>query len=200
MIFDKLINLFLESFTQRTIAIVPGAYRPPHKGHFEMVEQYSRMSDKVIVLISPDNPSARAKRLTPSGKYISADLSKQIWDLYIQESNLNNVLVEIAKSPSPIGAAFEFVENKDNDVNKAQPGEHIILGVSTKGGDEKRFETSVQKYARDGVTVEAVPVTPKSNLSATDFRNALGQNANAIIPFLPEHITSRAEEIFTILA
>jgi cytidyltransferase-like protein len=201
MFFDKLVNFILEGLQpQRTIAIVPGAYRPPHKGHFEMIEQYSKIADKVMVLISPDNQAAKANRLTPSGKYISADLSKQIWDIYIQNSGLNNVIINIATSPSPIGAAFEFVENKDNDINKAQPGEHIILGVSTKGGDEKRFAISVQKYAREGVTVEAIPVTPKSNLSATDFRIALGKTPNDLIPFLPEHVIDKAKEIFQLLA
>jgi hypothetical protein len=50
---------------------------------------------------------------------------------------------------------YNFVGNEDNDPQKAQPGDHVILGVSTKGGDHSRFAGSVQQYARDGVRVLA---------------------------------------------
>ena len=38
----------------RTLAIVPGAFKPPHMGHLKMVEQYAKRSDidRVIILIS----------------------------------------------------------------------------------------------------------------------------------------------------
>ena len=36
----------------RTLAIVPGAFKPPHLGHLSMVKQYASEADEVIVLIS----------------------------------------------------------------------------------------------------------------------------------------------------
>ena len=41
---------------QRMIALVPGAYKPPHRGHFEMVKHYSSEvgpNGVVYVIISP---------------------------------------------------------------------------------------------------------------------------------------------------
>ena len=36
----------------RTLAIVPGAFKPPHLGHLSMVKQYASEADEVVVLIS----------------------------------------------------------------------------------------------------------------------------------------------------
>ena len=36
----------------RTVALVAGAYRPPHLGHVSMVEQYAQNVDEVVVLVS----------------------------------------------------------------------------------------------------------------------------------------------------
>ena len=64
--FLKLYNLIMEDlqadqqfeFEDMTLAIVPGSFKPPHKGHWEMVMNYVNQVDKVIVLIS--NISTRA--------------------------------------------------------------------------------------------------------------------------------------------
>ena len=32
-----------------------------------------------------------------------------------------------------------------------EPGEMVILGTSTKGGDQSRFAKNVQQYAKEGV-------------------------------------------------
>ena len=36
----------------KTIAIVPGSFRPPHKGHLALIEHYSKIADEVIVAVS----------------------------------------------------------------------------------------------------------------------------------------------------
>lgn len=58
--FDQLYNLLMEEiqddhnfeFENMTLAIVPGSFKPPHKGHWEMIMNYANKVDKVIVLIS----------------------------------------------------------------------------------------------------------------------------------------------------
>ena len=83
---------------QADIALVPGSFKPPHKGHYEMVKQYSSMADSVVVLIS--SPSAKSERKTKTGTVITPELSKQIFDMYV--NNLPNVSVEISPVPSPV--------------------------------------------------------------------------------------------------
>ena len=43
----------------RTIAIVPGAFKPPHLGHLSMVKQYASEADEVVVLISSPLKASR---------------------------------------------------------------------------------------------------------------------------------------------
>ena len=58
-IYDSIEELMFElededsdSVGGRTIAIVPGAFKPPHLGHLSMVKQYASQADEVIVLVS----------------------------------------------------------------------------------------------------------------------------------------------------
>ena len=68
--FDALYRLVMEQTGQNdgfryrdmTVAIVPGSFKPPHKGHWEMVMAYVGMADKVIVLISNISKAAISSR------------------------------------------------------------------------------------------------------------------------------------------
>ena len=43
----------------KTVAVVPGAFKPPHLGHLDMVRKYADMADEVIVIISKPTKQAR---------------------------------------------------------------------------------------------------------------------------------------------
>lgn len=49
-------------YKNMTLAIVPGSFKPPHKGHWEMVMSYIDKVDKVIVLISNISKAAISSR------------------------------------------------------------------------------------------------------------------------------------------
>jgi cytidyltransferase-like protein len=66
----------LESDSRPRIAIVPGAFKPPHKGHLAMVERLAEVADKVIVIISRPTKAGRA---LPSGKVVDSNHAEQIW-------------------------------------------------------------------------------------------------------------------------
>ena len=154
----------------KTVAVVPGAFKPPHKGHLDMVRKYADVADEVVVLIS--RPTKSGRRL-PNGREITAEDSLKIWNVLI--GDLSNVRVEISTHASPINAAYEYV----GDEGPLNTGDKVMLGCSTKGGDCKRW-AGAQKYIKSGV--ELVPVTgvkptvrsSGAPYSATDFRNALG--------------------------
>jgi hypothetical protein len=161
-----------------TVAIIPGAFKPPHRGHLDMVKHYSDRSDRVIVMVSPK------ARQTPDGKDITQENSLDVWNYYFKVLNLNNVKAIPSPHPSPVRSAYEYVGED------AQPGEMVILGTSTKGGDQSRFAKNVQQYAKEGVTVldpmkfAFDPIGEE--LSATDFRTAL--ETGDIGKFLPRGI------------
>jgi len=158
----------------RTLAIVPGAFKPPHLGHLSMVKQYASEADEVVVLISSPLKASRGI----GGKTISAQDSKKIWDMLLADQGLSNVRVEISPKPSPITATYEYID-KDGPL---EPGIRLILGASKKGGDFKRWKGAA-KYVKDGVELlppEETAVIPANRpsgepYSATDARKMLEQ-------------------------
>jgi hypothetical protein len=172
-----------EQDADRTVAVVPGAFKPPHRGHLEMVAHYAAMADKVVIMVSP------LPRRTPSGRDINFSVSKKIWDVYLRDANLSDK-VEVIRSPvnSPVSATYQFVTNEDNLPELAQPGDRVIPGCSTKGGDESRFQANFEKYAREGVSIadpiSCAFVASSEALSASDFRAALdiGEGLENFIP------------------
>jgi len=163
----------------KTIAVVPGAFKPPHQGHADMVRKYASMADEVIVLIS--KPLKKGRYL-PNGKEITSSDSLKIWNLLI--GDLPNVSVEIASHASPLTAAYEYI----GEDGPLEPGTKVILGCSEKGCDWKRW-TSAEKYVKRGVELispreSAVEPTMRASgepYSATDFRELLGDAQNNVV-------------------
>jgi len=183
---DELDDPVVDSDFPKTIAVVPGAFKPPHKGHLDMVRKYADLADEVIILIS--RPTKSGRKL-PNGREITAEDSEAIWK--VLAAPLSNVDVKISTHASPINAAYEFV-GEEGPINI---GDTVILGASTKGDDWKRW-TGAEKYVKDGVKLmqpeqSAVSPTERSDgtpFSATDFRNALGnpENSAEIAEFVGE--------------
>ena len=162
----------------RTLAIVPGAFKPPHLGHLSMVKQYASEADEVIVLISSPLKASRGI----GGNPITAQQSKEIWEMLLADQGLSNVRVEISSEPSPIRATYEYV----GEEGPLEPGTRLILGASQKGGDFKRWR-GASKYVKPGVELlppEETAVVPTNRpsgepYSATDARKMLEQGVGA---------------------
>jgi hypothetical protein len=192
----------LQTTKERKVAVVPGSFKPPHVGHLEMVKKYADLADVVVILISP------LPRKLPTGEDITFEMSKKIWQLYIDDANLSEK-VKILKSPnnSPVSAVYMFVANEGNDPEMAQPGDSVIFGVSDKGTDKGRFVKDIQKYAKEGVKILSDPeyvvdaeVDSESGeeLSAKDMRTAIAEkNISTFSKFLPISLRSRANEILS---
>ena len=159
----------------RTIAIIPGAFKPPHRGHLDMVEHYSNIADEVKVFVSKLPRSEGDHQFT-------AQESVSVWNIFLDAKGLKNVEVDASSHASPVTAAYQFVEND------APEGSSVILGASTKGGDEVRFAKALGAKAKEGVTVldpmEYAFEPIGEVLSATDFRKAL-VNGEDILKWLP---------------
>jgi len=166
----------------KTVAVVPGAFKPPHKGHLDMVRKYAADADEVVVLIS--RPTKSGRKL-PNGREVSAEDSLKIWNALT--TGMSNVRVEISTHASPINAAYEYV----GDEGPLNVGDEVILGASKKDDDWKRW-IGAEKYIKDGVKLKspeqtAVKPTMRSKTDengdplpygATAFRDALGNPEN----------------------
>lgn len=171
-------EMLMEQNKGETVAILPGKFKPAHRGHLDMIEHYAKLADRVVVLISPKEKDG-----------ITAKTAEVILNLYLDDANLTNVEVEIAQTASPVRAAMEYGNSPE------MKGAKIILGASTKGGDAaERFAGNVQKYVEDAEVLNPLDYAfdPIGEvLSATDFRNAL-RAIDTIERFLPDTSKDRA--------
>ena len=197
-----------EPTRDETVAIVPGAFKPPHMGHVNMVEQYAQSADRVIVLISAPTKSGRQ---LPNGREITAEDAKNIWDLHVG----NNPKIEVYQSShaSPINAAYEIsgrvgereLPAENMGMEPIMPGSTVILGASNKDNDTERW-TGAKKYVGDDLTLidpqqSAVAPLARANgeaFSATTMRELLG-DILANREELKEFAGTNVDEILRIL-
>ena len=147
---------------KQTIALFPGAFKPPHKGHFEVVKQLLDKADQVVVLVSPK---------TRDG--VDADESIKVWNLY--KTILNGPVEVKISTESPIREVYNVV--KDN------PDTNFILAAGK--GEIDRFKTALQfpnvKVFDAGMAGEGV--------NATGLRTAMvGKNPTEVEKFIPTGI------------
>jgi cytidyltransferase-like protein len=161
-----------------TVAILPGKFKPAHRGHLDMIKHYAQLADRVVVLVSPKEKDG-----------ITAKTAVEILNMYLDDANITNTNVEIAQTASPVRAAMEYGNSPEME------GTNIILGASTKGGDAaERFAGNVQKYVENAKVLNPLDYAfdPVGEvLSATDFRNAL-RAVDAIERYLPDTSKDRA--------
>ena len=166
---NESVNHDLEVITEKNgkrIALFPGKFKPPHRGHFDYVNKIAKRADvdEVIILISPvDYPEVSNKQ------------SLKIWEQYL-ENGEPNISVEVADYRSPVQAVYEFVADPKN----AGDGDTVLLVKSSKDVGDTRFDRA-QSYAErtnPGVNVEDIvedPVQSKTGVvySARDMRKAI---------------------------
>jgi cytidyltransferase-like protein len=157
-----LANIILEGEDQPTIALFPGAFKPPHKGHFDVIEKLLQAADQVVVIVSPQ---------TREG--VTADESIAVWDLYKNKFN-GPVEIKISADASPVKEVYNVV--KDN------PDTNFIVAFGK--GEMDRYK-SIEKYPN----VKVFDAGAVEGVNATNLRMALAQNNNEeIAKYLPNGI------------
>jgi len=188
------------------IALYPGAYKPPHRGHYNVVKSlldgsyngsiYNKDNyketgasllggsngekpniDKVIVFVGAGERNG-----------ISKDESMSIWNTYAKY--LGNVEIKDGGS-NPMFAAKDYAQ--------ANPEQEFASVTGIRG--EKDFvdlrRVTTYKNAPN-VKGLALAAKPGSTIRATDFRNnILSGNLDKILDFFPKELSR--EEILSIL-
>jgi len=176
----------------KRIALFPGKFKPPHKGHYEFVNQVAKRSDvdNVIVLISPVDKAE-----------VSAEESLEIWSRFLSSPDASpNISVDIADYRSPVTTVYEFLA----DPVKSRPKDTILLIKSSKDEGDARFQNA-KAYAErhnPGVSVEEIeedPITSSTGVvfSAEDLREFITANKKEeFLSYMPDSIDG--EEIWRI--
>ena len=203
---------YVEFREPETFAIVPGAFKPPHIGHADMVRRYAtgdgvKKADKVYVIVSAPLDAQRALR---DGTAISEKNAIALWrKLYPEVANLPNVEFMVAPSDmrSPITVAFKYIS--DESPLPLEDGDTVMLGASdkpdSKGNPDWMRWNSIdrEKHVRPGIELlsgeeTAVPAFERRSgggFSASTMRDLISdlvdnpsdsQAYNELIEFVPE--------------
>lgn len=119
MNFDKRYNeIILEysenqkRFQNMTIAIVPGSFKPPHKGHWDMIMEYAMQSDKVLVLISNISLESNSQRVLSKSSLSS--LSKILADYTLENEHAISIVNSIKENADKL--TLKSLENYINNL------------------------------------------------------------------------------------
>jgi cytidyltransferase-like protein len=161
---EYLVNLLLEQ-DQKIIALFPGAFKPPHKGHFAVVKDLADQADEVVVLISPKQRGG-----------ISAEESFAVWELY-KPLLPDNVSFKIA-AESPVSETYDVIKNN--------PDTKFIVAFGK--GESDRFNQINTSNKYPNATVYNAGEA-EEGVNATGLRNAIANdNGNEIEKYIPQGI------------
>jgi cytidyltransferase-like protein len=174
---NHLVESLLSENKPQTIALYPGKFKPPHKGHLEAVKLGLKNADKVIVIVSP-------KIL----ENYTGEKSKEIWELFKKTlgSDSARVEIKISRDSTPIGTAYGVIKTDPNNKYIALYGK----------GEADRWEAlnNKDKYPNattlDLGSVESKNIKGKSEvISSTNLRKAIeDDDRDRIKTFLPHGV------------
>jgi hypothetical protein len=201
---EEIIEEESEAEYSRSIAVFPGKFKPPHRGHVYLAKQLlDRGVDKLVILVSPLSVGD-----------ITAEDSINLWKMYLNREGVSSDDVVVLRSPaqSPVKAAYMILDEPIPglaNIGIPSPGDLIVPAASTKPGmggvsDLERFSRfgSYQPKIK-GVfpaNVQDWAVNPEADVdgtyNASDFRNALDNHLD-ISRFIPDSVNQ--EEVRKIL-
>ena len=153
---------------------IPGGFKPPHKGHWNLVEASS-----------VEHPGVPIRIITGEKERGLVDFAtaKNIWDIYINSSNLDDVEV--------INFTESGARNPWNWIGENAP-ESFGIAYSSK---DQAYGRIVDAMNAIPIEVEACKDEDKScALSATNFRDMGLKDRKIFKSFMPTHISDEDED------
>ena len=168
-------DFIVEEITRESIALYPGKFKPPHKGHFDVAKQLLEKVDRVEIIISSRPVDG-----------ITAEQSKKVWELY--NTLLGGKLDIKIIQGSPVTYVLDTIEANQNNHYVAVYGKGEEDRYKNVGKDPRYMNAEIF----DGGTI----TSDEGNINATDFRNAL-RSGQDIIKFIPDGINK--QDVFNAL-
>ena len=166
------------------IALLPGGFKPPHAGHYNMAKWMASNTDANTIIIK-----VGAKERDG----ITREMSLKLWDLYRSTDSdplAKKLTILPSTSNSPVSDVYDFV---DEEVPEDST---VYLGVGKKDFEDKRF-ANISKFAEPkGIKFKITEVPPQSGgVSGTDMRDFISSGRKEKFnEFIPDHLTPEQKE------
>lgn len=179
--FDKRYNEIILEYSENqkqfqniTLTIVPGSFKPPHKGHWEMIMEYVTHSDKVLVLISNISKKANSERIL--SKSALFPLSKILSNYTLENEQAISIITSIKENADKL--TLESLEKYINDLLKYLDEESDMYKELTNY--MLKLKQSVLKSIRK--TSVGAEITPEQSKQIFDiFINAYNMQNKVIV-------------------
>ena len=163
------------SNVEKYVILIPGGFKPPTAGHYNMILQYANHKDidSVYVITGPKPRDG-----------ITYEDSKTIFELYGGFPNNVKFITSRPGEKTPLSTAYELV--KEPGFTSQFDTRNIVfaIGSSSKGGDDSRVRDFVSYFDKrkeqlKGIKVDVPPfvadvfVRNNMQLSASTMRKAL---------------------------
>jgi cytidyltransferase-like protein len=164
---QEIVQELLEASTP-IVALYPGKFKPPHQGHFNVVQQASKIADEVVVIMS----NVPKDEFTP-------EQSMEVWSLY-KDLLPSNVEIKVATKSSPVSEVFDIIKDKSRDF--------IVL----YGKGERSRYAAIDKDREKYSNVQIVDAGTTENFNASDLRPLIrNKDLKSIQTFLPKGIDAQ---------
>ena len=165
---------------------MPGGFKPPHAGHYNMSKWLAANTDADTVIVKVGAKEREG---------ITREMSLKLWDLYRSTDSdpaSNKLTIIPSKHNSPVKDVYDFIEND------APEGSTIYLAMG-----EKELKTNDQRFANihkvsepRNINFETKLVPPQvGGVSGTDMRDFIkSKDEYSFYEFIPDHLTSEQKE------
>ena len=156
------------------IALLPGGFKPPHAGHYNMAKWLSANTgaDTTIIFVGPKERDG-----------ITQEMSLKLWKIYTQDDSGLEVRPALV---SPVRDVYDFIEQE------APEGSTVYLGMGEKDIEDQRFK-NIGKFAEPkNIKFETVLVPPQAGgVSGTEMRTYIKKNNfSDFRKYIPDHLTA----------
>jgi hypothetical protein len=186
------------------VALYPGAFKPPHRGHFDVVKKLldgthgGKIYDKdTATQVAALSLKGKSDNVDPINKVvifiggkdrngISPDISKAIWDIY--KKYLGNVELYY-EVPNPMQNASAYA--------KKRPDEKFYAVTGIRGEEDLVDLRRITSF-KNRQNVQGLVFAAPGGVRATDLRKAvLSGNLDEVLDFFPKEL--KREEILKIV-
>ena len=184
------------------LALIPGGFKPPHKGHLEMVKHYLKevgASGKVLLFMGSGGKTPRTIGVNP----ISLEESERIWEIYFANEKIPYPSPNLEIHPvegGPVGAVVDLIKDQ------LDPEKHEVhLGVGEEDAGRWDFMIGNENYNPRNVTIhtKAFPNYTDAEgmrLRASNMRKAAARGDKELFQsFLPQSSLIATDDILELL-
>jgi len=177
---DEIIKGLLPEDDEKTVAIYAGGFKPPTRGHFQVVKQALEEHPNIDELLIYIGKKERGG--------ITQAQSLLVWEIYATYLPLKVQL--IPTSTPPIKAVYDYSKNN--------PDTNILWVIGAREGDDEDFKDIADRTKNiDNYPNIALAVTITTNsASGTAARNAANISVEKLKPLLPTEL--KDEEVVQI--